>query len=394
MGKMKFFRKHLISLTLILVMSLSAVACGDTGKTPTGNGQNVTSTSSTAATASAARNIALKETVKIDFPNSITFNITASSSSIITQLRVHYIVDMQNVASVVSEGWAQFTPGKKVNTSWFWDMRKSALPPDAHVEYWWTALDASGNTGSTSHATLVFEDTRFQWQSINKEPVTILWYNGDKTFANNLMNAAQDGLQRIENNVGAVPQGSVKIYIYASAQELQSAQLFAQVWEGGVTFFGYNIIAIGVPLDQLSFGERAVPHELTHWIVNQVTFNNYGASLPVWLNEGLATYGESTVLNPDYQTALEQAIQNNQLLSVRSLSSPFSAIAQVAFTSYGESTSIVNFMINTYGKEKMKELLAVFQNGATYDEALKQVYGFDQDGLNKVWLQSIGVTTS
>lgn len=283
-------------------------------------------------------------------------------------------------------------PGKKVNASWFWDMRKSALPPDAHVEYWWTALDASGNTGSTSHATLVFEDTRYRWQSINNGPVTILWYNGDKTFANNLMNAAQDGLQRIENNVGAVPQGSVKIYIYASAQDLQSAQLFAQAWEGGVTFSEYNVIAIGVPLDQLSFGERAVPHELTHWIVSQITFNNYGAGLPVWLNEGLATYGESTVLNPDYQTALQQATQNHQLLSVRSLSSPFSAISSVAFTSYGESNSIVNFMIDTYGKEKMRQLLDVFHNGASYDDALKQVYGFDQDGLNKVWLQSIGVT--
>ena len=98
----------------MVVVSLSIIACGNTGNTTTtGTGQNVISTSGTATTASAAGNIALKETVKIDFPNSITFNITASSSSSITQLRVHYIVDMQNVASVVSEGWAQFTRVRK-----------------------------------------------------------------------------------------------------------------------------------------------------------------------------------------------------------------------------------------------------------------------------------------
>jgi hypothetical protein len=250
---------------------------------------------------------------------------------------------MQNYATVVSEGWALFNPAKSVNTGWFWDMRKSALPPDSQVEYWWTALDAAGNITATEHATLVFDDARYKWQSISQGPITIFWYNGARDFADSLMTAAQQGLSRIENNVGAVPRGSVRIYIYASAQDLQSAQLFAQSWEGGVTFAEYNVIAIGVPTNQLSFGERAVPHELTHWIVHQITFNNYGAGLPVWLDEGLATYGESTTLNPDYQTALEQAIQNSQLLSVRSLSSPFSAIPSVAYTSYGESNSIVTF---------------------------------------------------
>jgi hypothetical protein len=32
----------------------------------------------------------------------------------------------------------------------------------------------------------------------------------------------------------------------------------------------------------------------------------------------------------------------------------------------------------------------VFQKGSAYDDALKQVYGFDQDGLNTLWMQSIG----
>lgn len=341
----------------------------------------------------AAAGISMSDSVKINFPNSITFNVHAQSDTNITQLRLHYIVDMQNYASVVSEGWAQFSPAKTVDTQWFWDMRMSSLPPDAHVQYWWTALDTAGDTATTPKSTLAFDDTRYNWQSINQGPVTLLWYDGDRSFANDLMNAAQQGLQRIENNVGAIPKGSVKIYIYASAQDLQSAQLFAQPWEGGVTFAGFNVIAIGVSPSQLSFGERAVPHELTHWIVHQITFNDYGADLPTWLDEGLATYGEGT-LNPDYQTALDQAIKNHQLLSVRSLSSPFSSIASVALTSYGESNSIVTFMINKYGKEKMRQLLDVFHQGATYDGALEQVYGFNQDGLNTLWLNSLGVTST
>ncbi len=183
-------------------------------------------------------------------------------------------------------------------------MRKSSLPPGAQVEYWWTAADAAGNTAQTDRATVSFDDNRYKWQSITTDPVTLYWYNGDRTFADALMTAAQQGLKRIEDNTGAQPQGTVSIYIYASAQDLQGAQLFAQPWEGGVTFAGYDIIAVGVPTSQLAYGQRAVPHELTHWIVGQITFNDYGAGLPVWLDEGLATYGEGT-LSPDYQAALE-----------------------------------------------------------------------------------------
>jgi hypothetical protein len=340
--------------------------------------------------ASAASGIALSSSVQSGFPNSLTFNVKAQGDVNVTQLRVHYTVDHQTLADVTSEGWAAFTPATSVTTQWVWDMRRTSLPPGAKVTYWWTALDAAGKTAQTDPATVSFDDTRFKWQSVTNGPVTLEWYNGNSSFANALMTAAQDGLKRIQNNTGATPTGNVHIYIYASAADLQSAQLFAQEWEGGVTFSGYDIIAVGVPTSQLSYGQTAVPHELTHWIVGQITFNKYGAGLPTWLDEGLATYGEGA-LNPSYQSALSNAIKNNQLLSVRTLSSPFSADTQTAYISYGESDSIVTFMINNYGKDKMNQLLEVFRQGSTYDAALQQVYGFDQDGLDKVWRQSLGI---
>jgi hypothetical protein len=342
---------------------------------------------------SAASGITLSSSVQISFPNSMRFEVKAQSDVNIVKLRLHYIVDRQNFASVVSEGWPQFNPAPSVDTQWLWDMRKSSLPPGTQVQYWWTAEDAAGKTGETDRASVSFDDDRYQWQSMTTAPVTLLWYKGDRAFADALMAAAQQGLQRIENDTGAMPQGNVRIYIYASSQDLQGAELFPQQWEGGVTFTGYDIIAIGVATSDLAFGQRAVPHELTHWIVHQITFNDYGAGLPVWLDEGLATYGEGT-LSPDYQAALNYAINNNRLISVRSLSSPFSAIPEEAYISYGESNSIVTYLIQKYGRDKMNQLLEVFHQGSGYDEALQQVYGFDQDGLDALWRQSLGIKTA
>jgi Peptidase MA superfamily len=341
----------------------------------------------------AAAGISLSESVQISFPDSITFNVNAQSTTNITRLQLHYIVNRQNFAKVVSEGWPQFTPSTSVKAQWIWDMRKSSLPPAAQVQYWWTALDADGNTGQTSIATLTFNDDRYQWQTTTAGPIILEWYNGSTQFANSLMTAAQQGLLRIENDTGASPVGQVHVFIYGSQQDLLNSLLFPQQWEGGVTFEGFNSIAVAVSPDQLDFGMRAVPHELTHWIVGQLTFNDYGAGLPTWLDEGLATYGEGQ-LNPQYQAALQQAISSNQLISVRSLSSPFSSVPAEAYISYGESNSIVTFLIQQYGKDKMVQLLNVFHQGSTYDDALKQVYGFDQDGLDKIWRQSLGLKTT
>jgi len=342
------------------------------------------------STASPVSGINLSSSVQVSFPNSITFDVEAQSDANITKLRLHYIVDQQNYAKVVSEGWPQFSPSTSVDAQWVLYMGESGvLPPGAQVEYWWTAEDAAGESAQTNVSTVSFDDNRYKWRSITTGPVTLLWYSGNDLFANNLMTAAQQGLQRIENDIGATPQGHVRIYIYASVRDLQGAQPFTQRWAGGLTFGGFDIIAIGVAPDQLPFGEGAVPHELTHWVVHQVTFNNYGAGLPPWLDEGLATYIQGAA--PDYQAALNYAIENNRLISVRSLSSPFSAILTQALISYGESQSIVTFLIQTYGEDKMNQLLNVFHQGAGYDDALKQVYGFDQGGLDVLWRQSLGI---
>jgi hypothetical protein len=372
---MRYLRTHLIKIAVYVILTLLVI---------------VPFLPMRDLTQAAASNIIFTPSVQMAFPNTITFKVQAQSNAVITQLRLHYIVNRQNFAQVTSESWPVYTPDTSVNTQWVWDMRKSAIPVGTKVNYWWTARDAAGNDAESNHAAIEFDDSQRQWQSIADGPITLLWYSGNTAFANALMAAAQQGLQRIENDIGVVPQGSVRIYIYASVQDLLAAQLFAPDWEGGVTFQGFDVIAIGVATNQLSYGIDVTPHELTHWATGHLVFNSYGAGLPTWLEEGLATY----VQDEQDSNWLNLAIKQNKLISVRTLSSPFSAVAEQAYISYAESHSIVSFLLATYGKDKMVQLLNVFRDGSTYDSALQQVYGFDQDGLNQLWQKSIGVNVS
>ena len=58
---------------------------------------------------------------------------------------------------------------------------------------------------------------------------------------------------------------------------------------------------------------------------------------------------------------------------------------------YAESRSIVAFLIDTYGPEKMNRLLEAFPRLATIERALEEVYGFDVEGLQPAWRESVGL---
>jgi hypothetical protein len=326
--------------------------------------------------------------VDVNFPSRAVFTVQAESYVDIVDVRLHYHVDMMNYAEVVSEGWADFTPANRIEANWVWDMTNASLPPGAEVTYWWMIEDNDGNRVETSPETMRFDDSRFTWHSLTNSVdegggMTLFWYTGDDTFARALMDACQQGLAMLTQDVGSYPGRPVKIYIYASTNDLKGAMVYSQEWTGGVAFADFGIIAISIAPSQLEWGKRALVHELTHLVVHQSTFSPYG-QLPIWLDEGLATYSEGE-LDPDLRSSLNRAISEGTLISVRSLCSPFSAYSDKARLSYAQSYSLVEYLVNNYGQDKMLDLLTILKQGSTYDEALTEVYGFDIDGLDAGW---------
>jgi hypothetical protein len=78
------------------------------------------------------------------------------------------------------------------------------------------------------------------------------------------------------------------------------------------------------------------------------------------------------------------------VLTVRSLNGGFSELPDKANLSYSQSQSIVSFLIETYGQERLTELLIALRDAKPIDDALLEVYGFDTDGLEDAWRQSVG----
>ena len=321
---------------------------------------------------------------QVAFPLAISFGVSAESAADITDIRLHYRVDRLSFAPVTSEAYIEFRPAKAVSVNWSLEMiRIGGLPPGSSVEYWWTVEDAGGDKAATAPAIVLFADNRYDWRSLTEGRVTLYWYQGDEPFAQELMAAVQQALGRLNDYTGVELEKPVKLYIYADAQDLQGSMIYPQEWTGGVAFTRYGIMAIGISAGNLDWGKQAIAHELTHLVIHQVTLNPY-TNLPTWLDEGLAMHSEGP-LESVFVNYLNGAIAENRFISVQSLSSPFSAYAGEAALSYAQSYSLVEFLITSYGQDKMFELLSTFRAGATYDGALEKVYGFDMDGLDALW---------
>lgn len=326
----------------------------------------------------------LESSAEISFPGRINFSITAESDRDINDIRLHFSVNRRSYASVTSEIYIRISPGTRISTEWAWDMRKTGgLPPGTVIRYWWSVGDAAGRRMRTEPEELRFDDNRFKWQTLKKDGVTLLWYQGSSTFAGDLLDAAVEGLERLRVNTGARLDGPVSIYIYADSADLQSAMIFPQTWTGGVAYSLYGTVAIGIKPDNLEWGLKTVVHELTHLVIHQMTYNPY-QGLPTWLDEGLAMYMEGP-LTGVFNYYLSQSMENGTLLSVRNLTSPFSAYADQSYLSYAESHSMVSLLVGRYGQEKMLEFLTLLSNGSDYDRAMTEVYGFNLDGFDKIW---------
>ncbi len=333
----------------------------------------------------------LDSSAQAEFPSRLNFNLAAQSDVNITDIRLCYTFDRGSFAQVTSEVYIEFVPAATVDVNWTWDMRKTGgLPPGSGVDYWWAVENASGDRIKTAPSRIQFNDNRYSWRNLTEGEVTIYWYKGNDSFAWEIMLSAQQALARLTEDTGAELKKPVKLYIYSDTQDLRGAMIDPQEWTGGVAFTRYGTIAIGIASDNLYWGKRAVTHELTHLVIHQMTLNPYN-NLPTWLDEGLAMHTEG-MLELEFTTYLNKAIAEKSLISVRSLSSPFSAYAEQSYLSYAQSYSLVDFLISKYGQAKMLELLLTFRQGSSYDGALEKVYGFDMDTLDNLWRDY--VTTS
>ena len=333
----------------------------------------------------------VSDTISPSFPDSATFQAEFKAGANITSVVLEYGVDQLTCGTVVAKAFPQVNPGVDVQVTWTWEMRQSgSLPPGSLLWWRWQVQDANGVQFTSPKQTVIWLDNIHSWQVISGGSINLHYYDGGQAFGQALHDAAATALVRLTQDVGLGTDKPVDIYIYANTTDLKDAILYEPAWIGGQAFPENNIVIIGVSTEQLDWGKSTEAHELTHVLVGHLTFSCLGF-IPTWLNEGLAMYGEG---GPESARVaqFDQAKAANQLPSLDSLAGGFSEESDRANLSYTESYSVVNFLIQTYGRDKMTTLLIALRDGATIDAALQSAYSLDTNGLEDAWRTSIGAS--
>lgn len=342
-----------------------------------------------AGSAHAQSNITItRNEALVDFPQSVTFQLELADASDVAEVSLVYAV---NRAGCLAADTAVPVELNGTQAEWTWEMVRSGNPPPGATLRWaWQITDRSGNVTTTDEQNHTFVDDRFDWQTVTAPNIRLHWYEGDDVGPI-LLDAAVAGLDQLQNEMGIMLDSEVQLFIYGESDDMRDAVLYIQNWAGGVAFSDYNIILIGVPPRIVeSWGVPTVRHELAHLVIGQFGRSCVGGSRPTWLDEGLAVYAEGEP-SESIQADIDTAIKNNSFEPVRSLNGAFSAHGPAAGIAYSQSYSVVKFLLETYGQAQMQELILTLAQGIGYDEALEAVYGFNVDGLEQAWRQSLGL---
>ncbi len=323
----------------------------------------------------------------VDYPMSVNFRLEVDPDLTISEAILSYDVERNSCLDVSTKVPVVVADGV---LEWEWAMIRSGNPPPGVELSWeWLLTDEEGQTYKTEPEKLSFKDDRFDWQTIEDGDVTLNWYAGEEVGPL-LLEAAVAGLELLEQDMGIELQEDVEFYIYGSSNDMQNAVLYIQDWAGGVAFAEYNTILMGVPPNLAdSWGRSTIRHELAHLVLGQFGQSCVGGHRPTWLEEGLAMYAEGEP-SEEVTADLESGLEENSFAPLRSLNGSFPAHDAEAGSAYSQSYSVIQFLRQEYGQEKLRRFILLLAEGESTDDALQTIYGLNVDGLEQAWRAWLG----
>lgn len=260
------------------------------------------------------------------------------------------------------------------------------IPAGADFEWHWEFVFANGEKFETEPQIWRYEDPRFEWQSMTEGVLEVSWYD-DRGVAQTMLDEGIAALEEISPFLGLDELIPIKVYVWANTEDAREVErIQSERFEESVITGGTRVLADLVHIYTPS--RWVVRHELTHVLTKLAGEGPYG-DLPAWLDEGMATLAEGDWIERR-GGALQYAINNDIVLSLRSMESPSNRPGFVDIF-YGQSAAIVLYLLTEYGNEKMNDLFRAFKEGSSVDDALLEVYGLDRDALDNAWRDSVGL---
>ena len=347
-------------------------------------------TSATTVTAQSVETVKIIDySVESQFPEGMTFKLDVESDIRIDDVRVTFEIGDRGTSQYAYLDLDQ-TSRPLVNGELFHRTNSNDryIPPGTMINYWFEITDENGDTHLTEPESWRFDDARFEWEEVTLGTVTILYHGPVRTRAERLAEAAVESVDLMGRVTGSETQTPIIMTLYNNNAEMigavvaRSLAASRELITEGQAFDSESVVLVLAGRSDIG----TATHEMTHILVARAARSS--GNVPLWLNEGLAEYGnlDQTV---SYERFLEWAAGTDRLILLKNLRS-FPGDPNLTLVAYGQGRSVVKFMIEEYGEEKMAQLLATLGGGVNISNALDTVYGFNLTGLENLWRESIG----
>ncbi len=335
----------------------------------------------------------LRQDTAILYPIRITFRLSAiSSATPITEARLYWQAGPHAAFNVRV---ASFTPAHRIQLEIPLSTQALSLPPFAQITYRWQVRDAQGNSLVTENSTFEYVDNRRDWQEIANERIRLLWYGLDGTLADELFALADHAYQQLAADFGVALERRPLVLIYPDRRAFEEFQVMMSNVEFviGRYFPGHNIAACLVTADMpRDLYADTLVHELSH-LYSDNYYTGY-TRLPLWLEEGLATYQESADLSDELQTVQRAAAQQALVPFIDLPTAIRTVSVQKANLAYAEGATLFAFIHEQWGQEAVAAFLGGFRRTTSVDDVMRDVFGMGMADFEMAWRAWLGYPVS
>lgn len=229
----------------------------------------------------------------------------------------------------------------------------------------------------------------FHWRYIQSEHFDIYFYDSAGTTLSKFTAfVGEEALVQLEEHLRYRITARIPIVIYNSHNDFQQTNVvggFLPEGVGGVTELFKNRVTVPFEGDWEKF-RHVVRHELVHAVLNDKFYggsiqslisNNVRFMLPIWMNEGLAEYEARGGYDVETDMFIRDAVLGDYLPPLERLGNYFAYRGGQAFYWYVEQT---------YGREKIAELLSRCRTLGDIDAAFKGAFGKTLEEFSEQWV--------
>ena len=272
-----------------------------------------------------------------------------------------------------------------------WDTSMGHVTPNTLVTYQWRAT-IGDEVVLGPEESVRYEDDRegLDWQRAQLGEATVHWYGDAEAQARRFGELTAVGVERAEDLLGTELAGPVDVFVYDSREDFFGALgPGAREWTGAAAYSELRTIFMWLGGGSPAYLEVAMVHEVTHIVFFDATDNAFHEPAR-WLNEGVATWSESEDAG-DQRGIVEFEASGAGLFSFDAISAQFPIGERGGQLSYAQGTTMIDLIIDRYGREAIARLTAAYRDGASDAEALEAATGINADQLYADFYAEFGV---